>query len=388
MKPKSISATALHVADLCLARYHAENILRGERHEENRAALLGTTVHAALEFYVKTAIMEPKTEPTLTYLLSCFETAFQSFFGAEEKGTEEHKDGIKMCKSWHKRTDFSDVEVLSCEVKSNFEVPTSEGPLTFNYIWDRADKIKEGVYRIVDYKSSRWNVNHDDLKKKIQPRAYAVAAAIQFKDAQEIWVEFDMLRHDRVGIVFSREDNIVTWKWIKETAQRIIDADEDNPPETLNPECMFCIRKQTCTALRENISIGGVFSTPTPGEAIDLRAKMEYQKKGLESAIKELDSIIMPAMKEEDTLEMSGEKYLAKIGVSSRREVDGMTVERIVGSDKFQEYGGFAITVVNYEKLCEDPDLTDEQKSQLPRAIHKNIGEPKIKTDRRPSMGP
>ena len=92
-------------------------------------------------------------------------------------------------------------------------------------------------------------------------------------------------------------------------------------------------------------------------------------------------------MREQDTTELEGDMFLAKISISSRRAVDGMTVERIVGTDKFKEYGGLAITVESYEKLCADPDLTDEQKAQLKGAVRKNMGEPKIKTDRRPSVG-
>lgn len=389
MIPKSLSATALDVADKCLARYHASNFSRvnAPRTDRDRASLLGTTVHAALEYYVKTAIMEQATEPSLEYLLLCFNTCFDDNFGSGERKSSEYKDGNKMLQVWYKRTDFSDIEVLSCEVKENFEVPTSAGLIPFNFIWDRADKIKDGVYRIVDYKTSRWNVNHDDLKKKIQPRAYAVAAAIKFPDAEEIWVEFDMLRHERVGIVFSREDNIETWKWIKKTAQTIIDTPESDPPETLNPECIFCIRKQSCAELRKNISIGGVFSVPTPEAAVDMRAQLEYQSKGIKAAIDELDSVIMAGMKERDSFEINGSKYLGKISVSSRRAVDGHTVEKIVGTDKFKEYGGLSLTVDNFESLLKDPEITDDQKAQLKLCMRKNTGEPKIKTEPVPNLG-
>lgn len=389
MIPTSISASALHVADLCLARYHASNYSKvgAPKSIYDRAALLGTTTHAALEFYVTTAIQATEHEPTLNYLLQCFTTAFDTLFGQGEHKSQEYKDGVKMLRGWHKRTDFSDVEVISCEVKENFMVPTSEGDIPFNFIWDRADRIKEGVYKIVDYKTARWNINHDDLKKKIQPRAYALAAAIKWKDAEEIWVEFDMLRHERVGIVFTREDNIETWQWIKSTAQRIIDTPESDPPETLNTECRFCIRKQACQALKENVSIGGIFSISTAEEAVDRRAKMEYQLKGLEAAIAELDTVIMPAMKERDAVEIAGEKYQAKIKVSSRREVDGHSVEKVVGTEKFKEYGGLAITVGQYEEMLKDPDLTDEQKAQLRMCVHKKLGEPKIGTEAMPTIG-
>src|SRR3954467_5007859 len=156
MRPKSISASSLNVADLCLARYKAEHIDRG-RGMSGNAASLGTSVHGALEMYVKNCIMETTFPQTINQLLEFFRISYMTYFSSDLE-TEEYLDGVQMLKAWHKRTDFSQFTVVSTEVKTSFPVPTTIGPLPFNYIWDRFDQIGPREYRVVDYKTNRWGI--------------------------------------------------------------------------------------------------------------------------------------------------------------------------------------------------------------------------------------
>ena len=360
MEPKSLSASALQVYEACPARYKAEYIHRA-RGPANRAATLGTTVHAALELYVQAMLRNEN--PDQKYLLDMFRMQYLINFATSD-------------------VDREGVEVLSCEVKESFPIPTSIGEIPYNYIWDRHDKVGDNEFKVIDYKTNRWGINPQDLKKKIQARCYGLAAQIKHPQADRIWVEFDMLRHGGpVGIVFTREENAATWRWIKEKAEEIIKTPDDEVEETLNPECLFCVRKQECNALLLNIGVGGIFSIAGSTEAIDRRAMLDYQKRAVEASIKELDAIILTEARELDVLDFESDLNRINITASSRRSADAEMIEKVIGDDLFDKYGGRSFTMANVDKLLKGNELDASQKAMLRGLIYMKKGEPTVKVE-------
>jgi PD-(D/E)XK nuclease superfamily len=380
MIPKTLSATSMSVAELCMARWEAEMFHRGKG-QQNTAASLGSSVHGALELFVIKCVNATEFPATEKQLLEFFKMSYATTFGSMDFDTLDYADGVEMLKRWMKRTDFSTFTVLSAEVKENFPITTSVGNVPFNYIWDRYDQLGPAEYRVVDYKTNRWGINPADLKKKIQARAYAVAAQIKLKGQQvdRIWVEFDMLRHDGpVGTVFTYEENAAMWKFMKDTAERIIATPEGSAPETLNPECNFCVRKVRCGALRKNLVVGGIGSVASATDAVDLRSALSYQGKAIESAIKELDTMILAEAKKRDLVGFESDMNELTIGVSSRRSVDADRLSLIIGDALFNKYGGKSITMANFDKLLKGSELTDEQKAQVRGLVYSNKGEPRV----------
>jgi hypothetical protein len=378
MEPKSFSATALAVAELCMARYKAEHIER-TRGIANSAASLGSSVHGALELFVQ-EYMKTGVLPDIKFLLDMFRISYMTTFGTADVDTEDFAEGEAMLRAWFKRTDWEGVTVLSCEVKENFPIPTPIGKIPFNYIWDRFDQLGPAEYRVVDYKTNKWGINPGDLKKKIQARAYGLAAQIKYPQAERIWVEFDMLRHEGpVGIVFTKEENAATWRFLKEKALEIVNTPDNEVVETLNPECLFCVRKQTCEAVTKNIYVGGIMSVGGASEAVDLRATLEYQAKAVASAIRELDVMILTEAKETDVLQFESDMNVLSIGVSSRRNVDAERVEHVLGPVLFNKYGGKSFAVGTVDKLLKGDELTDGQKSELRKLVYSKKGEPSVK---------
>lgn len=380
MIPKSFSATALNVAELCLARYKAESIDRGTG-IGNSAASTGTSVHGALEMYVKAVYINKTHEPDLKFLLDLFKMSYMTTFGTADLETQDFEDGVEMLTKWFHRTNFENSTVISAEVKTSFPIKTSLGEIPFNYIWDRFDQIGKDEYKVVDYKTNRWGINPTDLKKKIQARAYGVAAQIAYPNAKRIWVEFDMLRHDGpVGIVFTRDDNIATWRFMVAKAQQIIDTPDDEVTESLNGECLFCVRKQSCKALLSNIAVGGVFSIQTPADMVDQRAALDFQKKAVESALKELDVQILATAKEADEWEFESDTNRMNISVYRQRAVDPEMAQMALPEDIFKKYGGSSFTIGNVDKLLKGNEIDDATKSQLRSLIYTKTGEPSVKS--------
>lgn len=385
MIPTSLSATALDVATKCLARYAAENIGKN-RTASGMPAMLGTTCHNALEQYVKDCYMgEVRTSPSLNLLLDYYKMHFMVEFDTADPSGDVYEDGVQMLTNWHARANFDGFEVVSVEEKTPFDLTVQDSAGTthripFNYIFDRLDKLDETTYRVVDYKSWRGLIQPDDLFGKVQARAYGLACQIQFPHAEKIWVQFDQLRGDSVGVVFTKQDNANTWRYLKKWAKKILDTPVEDAAETINPDCKWCIRKTTCTALKRNIAAGGVTGLPVI-EMIDRRALIDQQMEALKWAAQELEEALLVAAQNEDVERLESYNNVVYWTRSGRRTIERMdALEQIVGPQMMERIGKKSVSVTTLDKLLKGDELTKEQKAQVKGLITTKYGEPSLKT--------
>lgn len=383
MRPKTISASSLNTADGCLARYKAENIEFTPSPDLKVAANIGTSVHGALENYVRHVYMERKVEASLDLLLMYYRASYLETFDTVEHDTDEYRDGEELVKKWYDRTDLSGVEILSVEQKRRMPVPSSVGDIPLTYIWDRCDFFEEGgkrIIRIVDYKTIRANLSPDGVRELLQARIYDLAARAQFKDAEidEFHVVFDLLRHEQVGVIFSRDEAASTWAAVKARLERILAADNDNPPETLNADCAYCVRKNNCKTLQKNMHGEGIFSIQDISEVARLRSQLDYQSKGLTKAIEELDSRLIAHARNEDVLMFNTDDgHKVSINASKRRTVDARAAAKAIGPEKMAEIG--KLNLKDIDKLIESGELTDEQNTLLARSMSYTVSNESVK---------
>lgn len=386
MIPKSFSATALQVAQACPARYAAEMFKKGAQFS-GTAAQLGTALHGALEDYVRGIKIHRDTAWSLDVLLALFDLSFANVFGYDNS-VPEYKDGRAILTKWYNRPYmFDDImmsETLSMEHKDTLPLPVMingvKERIPFTFIIDRLDRIGPGEYRVVDYKSQRQPIQAEDLYSKIQARAYAVAVATKYKDAAKIWVEFDLLRHEKVAAVFTRNDNIESWKILCRAAQQVIDTPEDEAEERLNTECTYCIRKATCTKLMSNIDAGGLLGLSLDDMAIKLH-DAAAQIKAATSLKNDLEKQLLLAADEMDVMSFDTERAKVIVTSFSRRDVNSDQAEKIVGPEIARQYGRITVPVV--EELLNGDKITSGQKAALQRIITKKPSNPGIKVTKK-----
>lgn len=389
MIPKSISASSLTNAQLCMALFKATNVERGDG-QSSPPAMLGTTLHAALEYFTEPEYLKSRAWEW-SRLKAGFLKGWESTFVGEPPSGQWWNDGVKILEGWYNRRDIAsdilDVDVLSREVKHSFAVPyrldgNKTGPdgaryeVPFNFIIDRLDRLDDGVYRVVDYKSQRAPMTPADLHNKIQPRAYALAVQIQHPDAREIWVQYDFLRYDRVATVFNREEQIETWHHICKQLQRVVDTPELNPPESLNESCRYCVRRFTCGTFQRNIHVGGIEAL-----SIDQLADLHYRLKGQivasQATIDDVEMALFRHAVQEDQTEFDAQGHTVKIVTKGRRGIDRDRIAMILGPDLMKEYG--RINVGDLDKLYKDPRINSAQKSLLDTAVTNEPGSPTVK---------
>jgi RecB family exonuclease len=385
MIPTSLSATAMQTATQCLARYAVENIQKN-RGPGSAPADLGTAVHGALEQYVRAVYMDRVSKPDLELLLDLFKMQYMVVFDDFEPSGEWYDQGVDMCKRWFERTDLSNVDVISIEEKTPFDLTVADSAGTihripFNYIFDRLDQLDETTYRVVDYKTWRAYVSPEELRSKLQVRVYALACQIQFPHAQRIWVQLDQLRHDSVGAVFTKDDNANTWRYLKKWAKKILDTplEQALEMETLNPDCKWCIRKASCKTLSSNALAGGVTGMPLV-QMIDRRAALEAQAEGLKWAMDELDKALANAAKADDVEQLTSHQNTVYWTRRPTRTIERSDVlANILGPAIMERFGKTSVSLANVDKLLKGKELTDEQKTQLRSLITTKYGEPSLK---------
>ncbi len=378
MIPRTLSATALEVAHLCMERFNAEFVERAPK-ESNNAALGGIAAHGALDTYVNKVYIERVNEPNLQFLLNLYQINYTITFKDSDYTSQEYLDGKEMLTEWFSRTDFSEFEVLSIEQKETFELKTSAGPIPFNYIFDRLDRLEDGTIRVTDYKTNRRPFSPDQLRKMVQPRIYGLAAQLKYPQAESILIEFDMLRHGGpVGIYLTKQDNRETYKWLKSEAEKIIAVAREDIRPTLNAKCNFCMIKSTCPAITSNAEVGGIFSYENATQAIDRRAALSYTQAAVKAALDELDKFIL--LEAEETGAYIWDNGRMTMRVTSgygRRNIDVERAAKVLGPG----FNGKYSKISDVDKLLNGDEITPQQKAALRMLITTTYGPPQIKIE-------
>lgn len=398
MIPRTLSASSLQVAELCMDRWVEEYINRAPSFNNN-AAMIGTAFHGGAEMFVK-AVFIDKThahldrKKQLELLITFYTNSYVETFQSGDITTPEYEDGLELTKRWFKRTDLGTKPMLyveSAEVKETIKVPYnhpdgSVQELNFNYIIDRVDRIGETEYEVVDYKTIRVPLQPEDLESKIQARAYALAIQIKHPDATKITVTFDQIRHDTISMTFGRDDNIAFWRFLTASAQRIVDMKPEDVRPTLNPECGYCVKKYTCPLMQKNIAAGGIHSLSVT-EAVVTIEQLTNQMKANKRIVEDLTDKVMLHAAQTDQLEWADANGTIDVAVTARgvRKFPADRAAEIMGPELFAQMGNMTIT--NLEKVIKDESLDPEMRAQLQGLIYKETGNLSLKIKPRKTLG-
>jgi len=384
--PKTFSATALQIAEGCLARYKASVIDRAAD-EQGDAANVGIVLHGTLEHFVRAVFIRKDATWNLVFFMQLFHEEYDKVFGPN-RDTPQYADAHAIAMRWYNDQEnhdrLSTIRILSLEAKNSFKVPAidrstgAERPLEFdvNYIMDRVEQIGPDEYRVVDYKSQWVPLTHDQLREKIQARLYALAMQIIHKNAKVVWVEFDFLRFERIGVAFTKADNADTWRMLKRAVQRIVDtSDEDaEKAETINPECSWCVKKATCATLHSNVAAGGIHSLDAAA-AGQLYSDILNKAKALKVLQEQLQDFLLKELITAQTLDLDLGNVRVKLKRASERVMDHAAVASILGPELSAEIGKFTLGAI--DELMKSPRLSQEQRDKLEGAITKKYGMPR-----------
>lgn len=381
MIPKSISASSLLVSEACMRRWRDENLYKTPQ-VASAPADVGSSCHYALEHFVNDVYLEKKYGwDNVAQLNSYYQLGYVEVFGSTNFDTPEFADGAQMVARWYDRfKNGLPNTVLSVEKKETFPVKTSIGEIPFTYIYDRLDQIDEDTIEVVDYKTYRAPLKPEDLKRKIQPRAYALAAQIKFPKATRIWVTFDMLRYDTISAVFTRDENAATYRYIKRAAERIIATDEEDVEERLNDECKWCIVKTSCETLAKANAVGTIHGMSLE-EIAQRRMEIADQILALKYADDALDAALVKEAEQRNEIEFNVGDYEVNITSRATRKPNSNAITRIIGPELTAKYGN--MTMTNIDKMLKSGELTPDQERQVKGYVSTSWSSPSAKVKKK-----
>lgn len=372
MRLEKLSPTSAAVYEKCPARWAAEQRDHVPQIQSSAAAL-GTACHGALERVVlDKAYLKDEWYADLT---EAYKVSYWEVFSTPER----YDEGLKILKGWYARNSLRDNEILSAEVKNTFPLKTSAGTIQITYIWDRCDRHADGVIEVVDYKSYASPISPNSLHGNIQARFYALAAQMEYPEAESIRITFDLLRFEDgiVSTVFTKEDNRETFRYVRALAERII-ADE-TAKERINDQCNWCVRMHGCQTLAKHIAGDGRLSISDPYDAADRRADLVNAKKAIESMVEDLDSLILQFCEREEIYEFStGNGVEVSISARRNRKIDPQAVLGVLGPEILGRFGD--VSMKGLDAMLKSSELTGEQKSQIKQLIKIEFGNPSVKT--------
>lgn len=377
MQLTSLSASSALVYEACPARWKAEYEQRVYS-PGGDAANLGTACHGAMQRYVEDGYHLGDVPYVLKakHISRMFNEEYDKLFSDESRRAE----GRELVVRWATRTNFEGLTVLSTERKREIQLATRHGNVPFRFVMDLELAHYNGDIEVVDYKTYARPVPIGDLKNRIQCRAYAAMAHLMHPDAARIWVTFDLLRFEPIGVVFTRDECIETLDYLVRLAERIIE--DENPQETINPECRFCVRKERCQKLSAYSAFKGAHS-PDASLADQVKTLLELQqaKGAIEDMIKRLEPLILMSFDdtEEDRIEL--DDHVLTLSSSRRRVIDmDRLIEVLPGHDLA------AIATVGISKLDEllaSGTLEPETASRVRQTITWRLGKQTLKINKR-----
>ncbi len=249
MSKLKLSVSSIGTYDKCPKNYQYRYIIKPDVEQVKHSATeFGSCAHLALELFHKTINSKGVPRSKYTKLMKwCYKKALAEFdfeiLNQDVWTPNGDKNGIEYLKEVLQ--DYLNLiskdglpNVIGIEVPYNFYVGDT---MVRGYI-DRLDKISDGEYRVVDYKTSK----NKKYLKSFQLRVYAEAIKRIYPDAKIIHGSFMLLKHkcETMDWTFTDNDLKKTVKKISKSADMI--NNETRWVKKPSILCNWCDYKQIC----------------------------------------------------------------------------------------------------------------------------------------------
>ena len=217
-------------------------------------ALFGSSVHEAMKFMFSRDPLFPTQDEVLGHFSENWKVALNRTSGLAQELVQVYEEsGRSMIKNFYKNNPPWNFSVVDTE--SHFEVllPDEKGQAhILAGIIDRVDKIGDGEYEIIDYKTSRRLPSQEAADMDFQMSLYHMALMRKWPgtDPAKIKLSLYFLKHnEKISSTRGKEALKATCeaalKIIREIEQKTIKNDF---PPVVSKLCDYCPYKQICPA--------------------------------------------------------------------------------------------------------------------------------------------
>lgn len=255
-----ISYSAMDSFQNCPAKYKFSEIDKIKT-SKSKEAVFGTLIHLALHL-----IHDPKNTvpPTEEQILKFFTDSWnKSVYPTEAEEAIAFEQGIKILKNYYAKNYPTKFHIIDLE--SFFEAPIEDKNETHfvTGIIDRIDKLDDGMFEIVDYKTSRSLPGQKKIDENLQLAIYHLGILNRWPNLAEKPIKLSLyfVKHGEKLSTFKKAaDAQITKEKIMEIIAKIKESDFSPEP---NPLCDWCNFQRYCPYFSHK------FKDITEAEAID-----------------------------------------------------------------------------------------------------------------------
>jgi DNA helicase-2/ATP-dependent DNA helicase PcrA len=235
----ALSASDIETYRTCPLKYKFARVFRIPQ-EPTINQRFGIVVHQVLERYHQGD--GPNRPRSVDELLGLLEAGWRrSGFGGSDEERQLHGKAEGALRRYHERFQAEDTEPLWFEKSFNFKI----GPHVLRGRVDRVDRLPDGRYELIDYKTGRPKTPAQ-LRDDVQLALYAVAAA-------EAW-SLEASRQSYLYVLDDRKvplpDDAGDAEWISETVMEVADGilGQGFEPTPSYAACSICDYRIACPA--------------------------------------------------------------------------------------------------------------------------------------------
>lgn len=237
------------------------------RMPKSREAIFGTLVHSSLKFMFQRDPLFPTLEEVVAHFREHWparekynEEAVHDFLKqpwSEEEEKTYFEEGVRMLKKFYEKN--APWNFLIVDLESRFEVVLEDEKTGVSHVLagviDRIDKISDGKYEIIDYKTSKRMPSQEALNNNLQLSLYSLGLQKRWPHLQEddIRLSLYFLKHgEKLSTKPTHDTTVKTkahvLKSIREIEKRHQEGKEFEPMP--GPLCNWCSFRPMCPAWR------------------------------------------------------------------------------------------------------------------------------------------
>jgi DNA helicase-2/ATP-dependent DNA helicase PcrA len=231
----ALSASDIETYRTCPLKYKFARVFRVPQ-EPTINQRFGIVVHQVLERYHQSG------GQSVDELLGLLEAGWRrSGFGPTDEERQLHGKAENALKRYHERFQADDAEPMWFEKSFNFKI----GPHTLRGRVDRVDRMADGRYELIDYKTGRPKAPAQ-LRDDVQLALYAVAAGSAWNLESSVQSYLYVLDDQKVPLPDDANDA----EWIAETVREVADGilGQGFEPTPSFAACSICDYRIACPA--------------------------------------------------------------------------------------------------------------------------------------------
>ena len=238
-----ISYSSLENFLTCPAKYKFSEIDK-IKSPKSKEAIFGTLIHKTLQMMHDPSKLTPPTEEEV---LAFFSSSWdKDVYISESEEMIAFEQGVRIIKDYYKKNYPANFHILGLE--SYFEAPIKDKEEIHSVTGkiDRIDKLKDGTFEVIDYKTSRTLPSQKSVDENMQLAMYHLGLLNKWPNLADKPVRLSLyfLRHgEKLSTVKSGEK-------LKETTEKVLETIDQIKvskfsPE-INPLCDWCGFQSIC----------------------------------------------------------------------------------------------------------------------------------------------